>query len=221
MAHNILLWAIPLLFLVILDEISGFKFNLKNFSKFQPKFESRSTIAIHTAKHLDEVSHNHIQPISILRVYDKMLNSHPLSTKILTSATVGALGDALLQISHFASHSKPLSIDKRRLIIFCVVSAIYIAPTIHFWFDWLNNIQFPSDLGKSSKALIMMLLDQTLGAFLVTFGFFYAFEIVSDSLGVFCLSLGINLSHATLDIRNNLSYTATSVVKRDRIRNKS
>lgn len=173
-----------LILIICLYESSGFKFYSKNINQYQRKLDNRSEWALecYIAKSLDEnIHHRHHhrqQRISLVRVYDKLLNSHPLPTKIFSSAVVGALGDILLQLTLFSLQSEPYLIDKRRVIIFCVVSAVYIAPTIHYWFDWLNNFPMSNKLGKSGKAIIMMLLDQTLGAFLVTFGFFYAFELV-------------------------------------------
>jgi hypothetical protein len=59
-----------------------------------------------------------------------------------------------------------------------LVTAFYIAPVIHNWFDFLNKMPIPSGLSDPVKAAIMMLVDQTFGAVFVTIGFFYAFEFV-------------------------------------------
>ena len=70
--------------------------------------------------------------------------------------------------------------DYRRLLVFFTVTALYIAPVINVWFNWLNNgMPLPASLSNVAKAGIMMIADQTIGAVGVTIGFFYAFELAN------------------------------------------
>jgi drug/metabolite transporter (DMT)-like permease len=62
-----------------------------------------------------------------------------------------------------------------------LVTAFYIAPVIHSWFDFLGKLPLPAGLSDPVKAAAMMIVDQTFGAVGVTIGFFYAFELVSVS----------------------------------------
>jgi hypothetical protein len=50
------------------------------------------------------------------------------------------------------------------------------------WFGWLNELPYPAAWSENIKALAMMALDQTIGATVITIGFFFAFEMVSFAL---------------------------------------
>lgn len=110
---------------------------------------------------------------SFLDSYSKALESHPYLVKILSSGFIGGLGDVLIQLI------STKSFDLRRFIVFTSVAAFYIAPVIHVWFNWLSKIPMPASFNNVSKALVMMIVDQTVGASVITAGFFYAFELVS------------------------------------------
>ena len=98
------------------------------------------------------------------------------------AGVIGTVGDILIQ--RLENRNKiDFHLDVRRSLVFFCVSAFYIAPAIHNWFEFLNNFAssvIPPNLGKVSKAALMMLLDQTLGALMVTCGFFYAFELFNS-----------------------------------------
>ena len=88
------------------------------------------------------------------------------------------LGDILIQ--NFENRKSKKSFDYRRLLVFFTVTALYIAPVINVWFNWLNNgMPLPPGLSNVAKAGIMMIADQTIGAVGVTVGFFYAFELTN------------------------------------------
>jgi hypothetical protein len=116
---------------------------------------------------------------SFLSWYNHMLNTKTYLTKIVTSGLVGGLGDVLIQLVTCYRAKKPYVIDMRRLIVFSSVAAIYIAPVIHVWFDYLEKMPLPPAIKESplKKSLVMILLDQTFGAVVVSAGFFYAFEL--------------------------------------------
>ena len=114
---------------------------------------------------------------TLLDSYTNMLEKSPYPTKMVTSAIIGALGDYLVQTYEARKSRKPL--DLRRILVFATVCGIYIAPVIHVWFEYLNKMPFLADLGKYSKAFAMMFVDQSVGATVITLGFFFAFEAVS------------------------------------------
>lgn len=134
--------------------------------------------------------------ITLFNAYNRALIVHPYMTKIVTSALVGALGDFLLQILTYkqitksttraadngnqqaAALSTAFSLDKRRLLVFSTVCGIYIAPISHIWFNALSQLPVPSNFSNFAKALVMILVDQTIGSVSVASGFYYAFEMV-------------------------------------------
>jgi len=117
----------------------------------------------------------------LLESYSELLKKHPYPTKILSSAFVGGTGDVLIQLFQQRNARKKNSnaapFDFRRLAVFATVAGLYIAPVIHLWFGFLNELPFKADMSNQAKAGIMMLLDQTFGAVIVNAGFFYAFEL--------------------------------------------
>lgn len=113
---------------------------------------------------------------SLLNGYTGLLSSHPYITKIVSSAVVGGLGDFLIQSYDGRTSKKP--IDLRRLLVFSMVTGIYIAPVIHLWFNFLAGMPFLAKMSNMKQALWMMFVDQTVGATIITMGFFFAFEMV-------------------------------------------
>lgn len=114
---------------------------------------------------------------TLFESYTGLLEKSPFPTKMVTSAIIGALGDYLVQVYEGRKTNKAL--DYRRMIVFATVCGLYIAPVIHVWFEYLNKMPFLANMGKYSKAFAMMFVDQTVGATIITLGFFYAFEAVS------------------------------------------
>lgn len=107
-------------------------------------------------------------------LYSEKLISNPYSTKMLSSAVVGAIGDLL---SQYLGKTREIRYQLRRILVFMSVASLYVAPVIHVWFNFLNNIPIPSGVGSSVKALVMLGIDQTIGAFFINIGFFMAFEL--------------------------------------------
>ena len=116
---------------------------------------------------------------SLLDSYSGLLEKSPYPTKMVTSAIIGALGDFLVQTYEGRKSKKAL--DFRRITVFATVCGIYVAPVIHVWFEFLNKMPFLANMGKYSKAFWMMFVDQSVGATVITLGFFFAFEAVSSS----------------------------------------
>jgi hypothetical protein len=113
---------------------------------------------------------------TLLDKYTGLLNTHPYATKIVSSFIVGGLGDVLVQAYEGRTTKKP--IDLRRLLVFSSVTGIYIAPIINLWFNYLATMPFLATMSNLKKALWMMFVDQTVGATIITIGFFFAFEMV-------------------------------------------
>lgn len=113
--------------------------------------------------------------------YNHMLTKHQWPTKMISSGVVGGLGDILIQLFSCYKKGSAWSVDLRRLLVFSSVATFYIAPVIHVWFNWLEKVRIPKSLGdgKVKKSLYMIALDQTVGATVITAGFFYAFELAN------------------------------------------
>ena len=117
---------------------------------------------------------------TFLEAYSTLIESHTLPTKIISSAIVGCLGDTFIQ--KFESRKTPgKPFDFRRLVVFALVCGLYIAPVVHCWFDYLSKISMFQSMSNTSKAFAMMLVDQSVGAIIITSGFFFAFELVSKN----------------------------------------
>lgn len=116
----------------------------------------------------------------LLDGYNSLLEKYPYRTKFISSGIVGGTGDILIQYvtSHaWEAGSSGFVLDIRRLSVFTAVAAFYIAPVINIWFNWLNSLPYPKNFNNFSKALAMMVADQTIGATVITAGFFFAFEL--------------------------------------------
>lgn len=133
---------------------------------------------------LSNIEKQHHEPTHPLKKfvskYSQFLVAHPYPTKMLSSGIVGGFGDILVQLLTSWRSGSPLAIDMRRLAVFCAVSTLYIAPIIHLWFNWLENFKIPTSMreNKTMKSIVMIILDQTLGAIFIAAGFFYSFEIM-------------------------------------------
>lgn len=122
--------------------------------------------------------------------YNSMLEANPMTTRIVTSGVIGALGDLFSQNLESKGKNKK-DIDFRRLFIFTISAAFYFAPVIGAWFSFLNTLSFPG--GEGSKALGMLLVDQTAGAVSVIGTYFFFYEIIDHLVpgGNACLA-GVN-----------------------------
>eukprot|EP01035_Chromulina_nebulosa_P019232 gene19232-25083_t len=65
----------------------------------------------------------------------------------------------------------------------------------------------PKGISQVGKALIMMLADQTIGATVITIGFFYAFELFQRIIPPYGLFAGSFLSAGLQSTKNNLWIT--------------
>ena len=118
----------------------------------------------------------------LLEGYSSLLLKYPYTTKILSSAAVGGTGDFIIQVIQNKKKSPSVNnifklVDFRRWIVFTTVAGLYIAPALHLWFNYLGYLQFPAQFSKFQIAFVQMLLDQTIGALIINYGFFYAFEL--------------------------------------------
>jgi len=110
--------------------------------------------------------------------YNALLDKYPLATKITTSSVLGGLSDVLVQTMSHKAIDQPFKLDLQRVAVFTAVCGLYFAPVVDAWFTFLAKIPFPTQLSENGKVLAMLVVDQTVGAALVTGGFFYAFEMV-------------------------------------------
>lgn len=110
--------------------------------------------------------------------YSELLAAHSYPTRIISSAIIGSVGDILIQqVERMTTKKTPKPFSIRRVFVFALVAAFYIAPVIACWFDWLSAAPFLSGMAAEKKAFFMMLLDQTFGAVIINFFFFFAFEL--------------------------------------------
>lgn len=104
--------------------------------------------------------------------YNALLEKHPVATKLITSGVLGGLGDIVSQ----KLSGKDAAIDMRRLFMFTVAAAFYFAPVIGAWFSLLNSLTVPG--GAGAKAVMMIAIDQTLGAVSVIGTYFFFYELL-------------------------------------------
>eukprot|EP01031_Cornospumella_fuschlensis_P036989 gene36989-44875_t len=99
---------------------------------------------------------------------------------MVSSAVVAGLGDILIQlVNHRVRGAGGLVFDIRRLLVFMIVAGIYMAPATHWWFNFLDRMPVLREKSRWLKSLIMIAVDQTAGALIITSGFFFAFELVN------------------------------------------
>ena len=111
---------------------------------------------------------------SVFVEYGNLLKSKKaIPTKMLTSGIIGALGDVILQ----SMIERRRRFDTRRLLVFVLVNVFYIGPVTHFWFKLLEMITARVK-SKFMKATVQVVVDQTIGAFVITGGFFAFFEVI-------------------------------------------
>jgi hypothetical protein len=104
--------------------------------------------------------------------YNALLQKKPHTTKIITAAVIGGLGDIVSQ----RISDKDAALDWRRLVMFTIAAAFYFAPVIGAWFSFLNSINVPGSAG--TKAVAMIMIDQTFGAVGVIGTYFFFYEVV-------------------------------------------
>ena len=156
-----------------------FKKNENNIlMRYHNKLFSSSPNRIIALDNTSEKTKFSLNPKELFHWYSNNLIEHPYITKIITGTIVGCLGDYLIQLINIKKSNGLILLDKRRLMVFSTVIGFYISPAIHIWFSFLNNLALIKDLSKIKKTLIMLLIDQTLGAVLINSGFFFAFEMV-------------------------------------------
>ncbi|RQM19369.1 hypothetical protein B5M09_004605 [Aphanomyces astaci] len=108
--------------------------------------------------------------------YKKYLEAYPLTTKCLTSAGIAGTGDVLCQV---AFESKPF--DVRRFATFTALGGVFIAPTLHVWYGFLNRVV----AGTAATAVATRLvLDQFVFAPSFLASFFGVLLVVSPNPGM-------------------------------------
>lgn len=170
---------------------NGFVLSSQNIFKQKNLLKEKQTISHLTSKQpasplsLAQATQSSLEPApkrtSFFSKYEHMLQTYPYSTKLITALIIGALGDVLTQLLFAYKAKQFLGFDLRRILVFSAVSALYFAPVLHVWFNYLNEIT-KKQTSPVRKALTMMLLDQTFGAVFVNMIFFFVFELVKHIL---------------------------------------
>lgn len=131
---------------------------------------SVSHVAPHVAKHVSPQTHD---AFDLLGIYKQTLTAHPLTTKMLTGATLAVSGDAIAQ-----SQDKSTEYDKQRAASFAAFDMAYRAVQ-HFSFpiivaachgQYLGSLPFLHDAFDASRLGAM---EQTLASQLGIVPFFY------------------------------------------------
>lgn len=143
---------------------------------------------------------------SLLQMYEKVLVASPWTTKIISSAVIGGLGDVLIQ---WVENKKKgtTGFDLRRFAVFTSVAGLYIAPSINMWFTYLNNIKRFDSQSNFWKAMYMMIIDQTAGAVIINGGFFYAFALANALFPPYSSSTRNFVANANQAIRSSFWIT--------------
>ena len=128
--------------------------------------------------------------------YTCQLGAHPVVTKIVTSALLGICGDSICQHLERRATSAGKTWggwNYRRTLIFTAVAGLYLAPATHFWFAFLDGLPLPAE--RLERSLIMVAIDQTVGAVTITAGLFFALEFVSAVVPPYAPGASLRPSH--------------------------
>lgn len=107
-----------------------------------------------------------------------------MPTKVITSGVICGVGDIIAQALAFKTAAAETftlgafvrAIEPQRFGIYAFLGAFWIAPIVHYWFDWLESVTKGKGgppktfAGTMGKALKMVALDQTIGAPVVNAG---------------------------------------------------
>lgn len=115
------------------------------------------------------------KPFFLWDAYQGYLETHPVTTKALTSASINALSDVVAQLM---SGTKSANLNRRTVRQQFVVGAIFCGPVIHYWYEVLGRLFKNYDHKKMSTVLRMMLVDQGLFAPVYMYAWFHAVGIV-------------------------------------------
>ena len=89
--------------------------------------------------------------------YSRMLDTHPIITKSVSSAVIGGSGDILSQYLVARNEKRPFAWDSVRTVRFGLLGIVLIGPVIHVWYGTVTR-WFP---GQSASAVIKRVaLDQ-------------------------------------------------------------
>ncbi|RHY25935.1 hypothetical protein DYB32_008004 [Aphanomyces invadans] len=107
--------------------------------------------------------------------YKHYLETYPLTTKCLTSAGIAGTGDVLCQA---AFESKPFNVQ--RFATFTALGGVFIAPTLHVWYGFLNRVVSGTAVTAVATRLV---LDQFVFAPTFLASFFGVLLVVSPNSG--------------------------------------
>lgn len=112
--------------------------------------------------------------------YHKLLHTHPLPTRMITSGLICAFTDFINQ-KFIQKHQ---NFNFRRNINLFLVGACYSAPILHLWYSRIVPIieqsLFTPHTSKIKRVLTMVLIDQTTLAPAMFTGFFVVNGFVSS-----------------------------------------
>uniref|UniRef100_A0A7E4V232 Mitochondrial inner membrane protein Mpv17 n=1 Tax=Panagrellus redivivus TaxID=6233 RepID=A0A7E4V232_PANRE len=89
---------------------------------------------------------------SIFRAYQRLLNTRPLATQMISSGVLGASGDAICQ--YIIERRTHQSYDKWRTVRFFVLPCFFIAPVLSKWLVLLERVKGHPKIVPLKKLLI-------------------------------------------------------------------
>ena len=100
------------------------------------------------------VSSSSVKPrSSFFGWYSKKLDTHPIMTKCVSAGLVSSIGSTFAQIiaqqqaekEHINAENdnkkelEPFEIDLERVSRFVVLNIVYVAPVLHYWYEYVNR----------------------------------------------------------------------------------
>lgn len=119
--------------------------------------------------------------------YSRLLNKHPILTKMVTSGTLFSLGDIITQTGNnfiYLVVDKKDQIDWKRNRNLFLVGAGYFAPMLHMWYckmlPYFGSRVFSESTPKTTRVLVSMAVDQLAFAPIILAGFFITNALFDD-----------------------------------------
>ena len=99
--------------------------------------------------------------MQLLKAYDKLLISHPIKTKTITSGFLFGLGDFICQ--NYIEKQEQYNPKRTG---YMVIMGTVSGPIFHCWYGFLSGLKFTQKLSPLPSALVSMAIDQTAFAYL-------------------------------------------------------
>jgi hypothetical protein len=125
---------------------------------------------------------NNRKHVNIIERYSRFVDKSPLIAKAVTAGLVSAMANLFSQtIVPLQGHSQLSSIiiSWRRVTAFMLTGFLFIGPYLHVWYDLLNRVCAPCQQ-PATRAIVKMLVDQTIGVCIFFPLYFMCMEITES-----------------------------------------